>query len=59
MKTDYEKELEGTIEIALDCLDRVASTYTSPEVYRTMAKESIGKILGIFKRIVSDEKQTT
>lgn len=56
MKTEYERELEETLHIALDCLDRIATTYTSNSVYRDMAKESSKRILKLAKNMVNEKK---
>ena len=56
MKTQYEKELEETLFIALDCLDRIATTYTSNSVYRDMAKTSSIRILKLAKNMINEEK---
>ena len=56
MKTKYERELEETLYIALDCLDRIATTYTSNSVYRDMAKASSKRILKLAKNMINEKK---
>tara|TARA_R110002020_G_scaffold365384_1_gene577587 strand:- start:50 stop:244 length:195 start_codon:yes stop_codon:yes gene_type:complete len=51
----YIKELQGMIQIALDCLDDIVSTQANSAAYRDMAKSSLEKILLRNKNAVSNE----
>jgi len=42
---EYIKELQGMIQIALDCLDDISKTQANSATYRDMAKSSLEKIL--------------
>ena len=42
---EYIKELQGMIQIALDCLDDISKTQANSAAYRDMAKSSLKKIL--------------
>ena len=42
---EYIRELQGMIQIALDCLDDIRQTQANSSAYRDMAKNSIEKIL--------------
>ena len=42
---EYIKELQGMIQIALDCLDDISKTQANSAAYRDMAKSSLEKML--------------
>ena len=51
----YIKELQGMIQIALDCLDDIVSTQANSAAYRDMAKSSLEKMLIRKSDAVSNE----
>ena len=52
---EYIKELQGMVEIALECLDDISKTHANSATYRDMAKRSLEKILLSNKNAVSNE----
>ena len=52
---EYIKELQGMIQIALDCLDDISKTQANSGAYRDMAKSSLEKILLRKSDAVSNE----
>tara|TARA_R110000744_G_scaffold40374_6_gene91611 strand:+ start:7418 stop:7576 length:159 start_codon:yes stop_codon:yes gene_type:complete len=42
---NYIKELENIIEIAINCLDDIITTQANSSKYRSIAKDSLEKIL--------------
>ena len=42
---EYIRELQGMVQIALDCLDDIRQTQANSSAYRDMAKGSLEKIL--------------
>ena len=52
---EYIRELQGMIQIALDCLDDIRQTQANSSAYRDMAKNSIEKILIRKSDAVSNE----
>ena len=52
---EYIKELQGMVEIALECLDDISKTHANSATYRDMAKSSLEKILLRNKNAVSNE----
>jgi hypothetical protein len=55
VKTTELEELKEQIQIAIDCLDNICSTYSNSAAYRNMAKESLQQILIRKENAVSNE----
>ena len=52
---EYIKELQGMIQIALDCLEDISKTQANSAAYRDMAKSSLEKMLIRKSDAVSNE----